>query len=268
MPYSTCLTLLRKTMTLLKWQCVSQILLLLHFIVIVSTQTGSQAPCPYNATEVVPPVQSLQDWNYLGCYRDDDKRVLNSTMYWGPGNNTVTGCANFCGGYAFFGVELGAQCFCGVSLRAAANTKLASDTLCNYTCCADRTISCGGLWYLNIYEAIEPSPTLSTTVTSPSPTQASSAGSGGQSDGVNQGNGNSNASNKISLGVGLGFGVPMFVLAAVTLGLKCSSRRKERIADMATLSISRTATQESSVDIDLEPDSVTALQSQKLNRFA
>ncbi len=161
-------------MAVLQWQRVIR-LLLIHFIDIISTQTDSTAVCPYNATGVVPPVQALHEWNYLGCYHDDHvNRILNSTGYSSADNNTVTGCAKFCEGYAFLGVEFGAQCFCGVSLGVAANTKPTSDAQCNYTCCADRTVSCGGAEYINVYETIEPSPT-STLSLSPSSTAPSTS---------------------------------------------------------------------------------------------
>lgn len=228
----------------------------------VRTQTDSKAPCPYNATGVVPPVQQLPAWDSLGCYHDDNyDRILNKTAYFGPENNTVNGCAIFCGGYAFFGVEFGAQCFCGASLGVAANTRPTSDTHCNYTCCADRKISCGGAEFINVYEAIDSSPSQSVITTSPSPTPASSAGSGKQSNGLNQ-DGNSNASNNIALGVGLGFGIPGLIIAAVTLVLKCSRRKNERGTDRATPTTPRQATQESSVNSVSELDSMMALQPQ------
>ena len=218
------MALLRSTMALFNWQRVVGFLLLLRFIDIVSTQSAQPGPCPYNATGVVPPLQNVPEWNYLGCYPDNaNDRLFNDTMYWGPENNTVTGCADFCRGSAFFGVEYSAQCFCGV--RMAANTKPTSDGSCNYTCCADRTVSCGGLNRINVYEAVEPSPSQFVTMTRVSPTQASSSDSGEQSDGVGHGNENSKESNNIALGVGIGIPVPALIIAALTFAIKYRRRR-------------------------------------------
>ena len=162
-----------------KWHYVIQVLLL------VRSMKSDNAPannpdCPYNSTTLLEPLDS---WSYRGCYTDNSRnRLLNSTSYNGLGNNTVLNCADFCGGYNIFGVENSAECYCSNSFNTASNTDLSNDINCHFACCADPTISCGGFWYISIYERIEPASSRSAILTSLSPTQTSSTVDNGVSN--------------------------------------------------------------------------------------
>lgn len=271
-----------------KWHHAIQLLLLVRSIKSTSTHNPSAnfPGCPYNSTTVL---QTLHLWTYRGCYDDDNNhRLLNSTGYYGPDNNTVSSCNDFCEGYRFFGVEYSAQCFCSNSLDTTSETYLASDANCNFACCADRTISCGGLGHISVYEVIEQSSTLSAFTASPTPTQTSSSVNDGGSNTnskswvtqsstvisngsaptqpsnvLKDSGGNSNASNNINLGIGLGFGLPMLILATVTLGLKWSNRRHKRRSEKADGDTSGRPSRESSVVGTGEPDSEIYLQAQE-----
>jgi len=66
-----------------------------------------------------PTVASLADYQYLGCYTDTPRRLLDAAAV-GSVNMTAQFCADYCNGaisparfYPFVGVEDGAQCFCG-----------------------------------------------------------------------------------------------------------------------------------------------------------
>lgn len=270
-----------------KWHYVIQVLFLVRSI--KSTETSSllaNGPCPYNST-IVP--QPTHLWPYQGCYKDDGKnRLLNGTAYSDSVYNAVSSCNDFCEGYRFFGVEFSAQCFCSNSLDPTSNTYLSSDADCNFTCCADRKTSCGGLWHISVYEVLERSSTLSASMISPSPTQTSSSvNNGGSSSNakssatqssavigngsaqtqalnvLEDGGGNSNASNNINLGIGLGLGLPMLIVAAVTLGLKGCSRRQQRRSKKGDVDTSGRASRESSVVGKSEPDCVRQTQAQE-----
>ena len=207
-------------MRLLNWHCTIWYWVVFNFLDMVSAQING------NAT---PSVQQIPDWSYRGCYHDSSvARILNNTSYDDSKNNDVVACASFCKGWVFFGVEAAGQCFCGNSI---ASSKPGIDSRCNATCPADATVICGGFWGLSIYEALQLSPKQSAATTSGpslSPTQAPTSSSVQPSSRTGDNDGSSGSSNKIAVGIGLGLGLPMLIMAAVTLGLKCSSMRRRR----------------------------------------
>lgn len=166
--------------------------------------------------------QQLHGWNYRGCYHDGGpSRILNGTYSYSSEDNntvenTVENCASFCSsqGYSFFGVEYRHQCFCDNVLNLNINHTLSEEADCNYACCPDVLISCGGVWYINVYEAISAMPTQSASATSDEgaalkPTPSSSL--------ANSSSDNSNTSDNIQLGVGIGIGIPTLIATIVAI---------------------------------------------------
>ncbi|KAK4666514.1 hypothetical protein QC763_300910 [Podospora pseudopauciseta] len=102
-----------------------------------------------------PPVV-ISGFEYKGCYTDNvPQRVLGGITV-AQHDMTLEKCAATCtaGGYAFFGVEYGTECFCGTSLDAA-STKV-SEGECSMTCMGNHSQQCGGPNRLNIYEKPNP----------------------------------------------------------------------------------------------------------------
>ena len=166
---------------------------------------GLPAFCSPNVTTVV---QQLPGWKHRGCYQDGiDSRLLYLETN-GPPNMTVPICASECSslGYAVFGVESGFHCWCDNILDPSAVLKDQSN--CNFACCGDSSVACGGHWLLSVYDR---------TVTNGSGTNSNNA--------TNQGNDNSQKSNNIALGTGIGIGVPGVILSAVLVIMKFSKRR-------------------------------------------
>lgn len=190
------------------------------------SSTGILVACSLNT---ITTIQPLNGWTYQGCYRDDHSRRLLNSANSSSTNNTVATCADFCsiGGHTFFGVEFSFQCFCGDTLNSTATHSLSDPSSCDYACCADSSVSCGGFNHISIYEAIRPPPTPSTNATI---VDGNSFETSSKARATSDGGGKISLSDKIALGTGVAFGVPMFILAAVTLGMKLFNKsRKDRI---------------------------------------
>ncbi|KAK4175772.1 WSC domain-containing protein [Triangularia setosa] len=102
------------------------------------------------------PPTDISGYEYKGCYTDNvPQRVLGGITVTQP-DMTLEKCAATCtaGGYPFFGVEYGAECFCGTTLDAT-SSKLAEGE-CSMTCAGDHSQQCGGPNRLNIYEKPNP----------------------------------------------------------------------------------------------------------------
>ncbi|KAK0736199.1 WSC domain-containing protein [Apiosordaria backusii] len=98
------------------------------------------------------PPADISGYEYKGCYTDNvPQRVLGGITVTQQ-DMTLEKCAATCGagGYSFFGVEYGAECYCGTTLDAA-STKV-SEGDCSMTCMGDHSQQCGGPNRLNIYQ--------------------------------------------------------------------------------------------------------------------
>ncbi len=216
------------------------LLILIRSSSLISAQNHLPAFCSKNVTSVIrqPP-----EWKYRGCYADESNSRLLQFAPDGPENMTVLTCASICSsqGYAFAGVEFSFQCWCDNALNPRA---VPTDQYnCNYACCADSSVACGGFWFISVYEAIEPSPTQTANATNdsgPSSTQtpnvtaysgnhsnnATHDGSNNSSSTINDGGNNPQTSNNITLGTAIGIGVPGVILSAVLVKMKFSKRAR------------------------------------------
>ncbi len=226
---------------MLKRYCTVPLLVLICCSSPISAQNHSAhslpISCSMNETTVI---EQLPDFEYRGCFADDKNSRLLHNVYDDSENMTVTTCASFCSGqgYAFIGLEFSYQCFCDNALNPKAVP--ADQSNCNYACCADSSVACGGVNFIGVYEA-RPSPTQTANATDnsgPSPTQtpnvndnsgnhsnnATQHGGNNSSNTINDGGNNSQTNNNITLGTAIGIGVPGLILSAVLVKMKFSRR--------------------------------------------
>lgn len=107
---------------------------------------GDDAPRGWNYKTVGP-------FEYKGCWTDSVK-VRSLGVDGGRGEEmTLEGCAGLCdeGGYRYFGVEFGTQCFCG-DLLGGARTRGRD---CSELCAGSSEQLCGGAERLSVYERAE-----------------------------------------------------------------------------------------------------------------
>lgn len=205
-----------------KHYCTVPLLILMCLIAPSSAQRytiGIPASCSTNETTGI---QQLPEWEYRGCYPDENNTRLLQNYFYGAENMTAMSCAFICSsqGYPYFGLEFSFQCFC----RNILNPKVVpvDPSNCIYTCCADSSVACGGFWYIGIYRSNETNnsglaPTQTPNVPNPSGNNSNNA--------TNHGSDNSQTSNNIALGTGIGIGVPGVILSAVLVIMKISKRR-------------------------------------------
>ncbi|OCK79181.1 WSC-domain-containing protein [Lepidopterella palustris CBS 459.81] len=94
---------------------------------------------------------SLTGYISLGCYNEThDRRALNGAGRAGTPTNTLESCAAFCSGFAYFGVEYGAECYCGQSIYVN-SIKQADQSGCNMPCAGNSAETCGGSDFLNMW---------------------------------------------------------------------------------------------------------------------
>ena len=227
---------------MLKRYCTVPLLILICSSSPISAQNHSTHGipdfCSANETTVI---QQLPGFEYRGCYADEQYSRLLRIGANGTDSMSVKTCASLCSisGYAFFGVEFSYQCWCDNVLNPRAVPTDQSN--CNYACCADSSVACGGFDFIGIYEAIGPLPTQAANATDnigPSPMQtptvtnnsgnpsdnATQDGGKNSSNTINDGGNNSQTSNNIALGTGIGIGVPGLILSAVLVKMKFSKR--------------------------------------------
>ncbi|PAA62140.1 hypothetical protein BOX15_Mlig025595g1 [Macrostomum lignano] len=104
------------------------------------------------------------EFAYLGCFVDGSPRDLNG-LYgvsrigpFGVGSSTASNstamsreyCADVCslGGFAYFGVQAGVQCFCGNSYGSHGAV---AESNCGSTCSGNAAQKCGGSWRNSVF---------------------------------------------------------------------------------------------------------------------
>lgn len=71
------------------------------------------------------------------------------------GDNTPGDCIEYCKsfGYTFSGVEYSVECFCGTGfLPGTPDADTVDPSLCDMPCYGNRSYSCGGPWYIQLYQ--------------------------------------------------------------------------------------------------------------------
>lgn len=92
-------------------------------------------------------------WKSLGCYTDS---IGERTLEFGAnveGVNSASRCASACeqAGFPYAGLEYGAECYCGRSLKCPSAPAAAS--VCNMACNGNSTEVCGGPNAMNVYHS-------------------------------------------------------------------------------------------------------------------
>ena len=227
---------------MLKRYCIVPLLILICSSSPLSAQNHSVDIPDFCSTDETTAIQQLPELEYRGCYADETKSRLLRFGSNGTENMTVTTCVSLCTsqGYAFSGLEFSYQCWCDNALNPRAVP--ADQSNCNYACCADSSVACGGVYFIMVYE-MRSSPTQTPNVTDDSgasPTQspnvnnnsgnpsdnATQEGGNNSSNKINDGGSNSQTSNNITLGTSIGIGVPGLILSALLVKWKFSKRNR------------------------------------------
>jgi hypothetical protein len=111
---------------------------------------GTRAISLYSNTGSITGIADVAGWTYVSCYIDAATRTLGGPTFTAA-DMTPARCGAFCsaGGWRFFGVENGNECWCGNT--GPGPDKVADATSCNAHCAGDQTVLCGGGWRLNVY---------------------------------------------------------------------------------------------------------------------
>ncbi|PSN61392.1 WSC-domain-containing protein [Corynespora cassiicola Philippines] len=117
------------------------------------TLSSSSASTSSSTSSSATPTPSgpLAGWSSAGCYTEaPDRRALGDKQIQGVSANTLEYCANFCSGYAYFGVEYGSECYCGKTIYQL-SVKQPDSKGCNMACPGNSAQNCGGPNFLNVY---------------------------------------------------------------------------------------------------------------------
>jgi hypothetical protein len=103
------------------------------------------APYPHD-----PPVTET---TYAGCWTEvEGVRALSGASGFSATAMTTAGCGTYClnSGFTWFGLEYGAECYCGGALSVNSTSALEAD--CNMACTGAATEVCGGSNRLSVYQ--------------------------------------------------------------------------------------------------------------------
>ncbi|KAH9485995.1 WSC domain-containing protein [Psilocybe cubensis] len=101
------------------------------------------------------PNAALPGWTFVGCFTDaaPATRTLQEHTITNPGMTPLL-CTEFCGNFTtplnFAGTEFTDECFCDFNIQGTA-VKV-NDTLCNFPCGGDSTLTCGGASLISIFQ--------------------------------------------------------------------------------------------------------------------
>jgi hypothetical protein len=102
---------------------------LLASSIIASSNSTSSYTSSATPTATLP---TFPGYNYNGCMTDSTSDRTFTAKAQGNANNTYESCSAFCNGYMYFGVEYGAECYCGNALPPSAAPH--PDSECNMPC--------------------------------------------------------------------------------------------------------------------------------------
>ena len=119
-----------------------------------ASSTSSSTPAPTPTGPIT--VQKGVGFSYLGCYSDSvNSRALSGLINPGVASqNDVEQCASECSAFTYFGVEYGAECYCGSAINGGSALVAGSTpdvTGCNMVCSGNATEYCGGSNRINVY---------------------------------------------------------------------------------------------------------------------
>ena len=109
--------------------------------------TGFKAPDPNKKQGIV---NSTGAYNYAGCYTEGTGGRALGDASTTSNDNSIEFCAKYCDGANYFGVEYGAECYCGSKLGVGSVKK--PDTDCSMNCPGDNLEFCGAGGRLGVYQ--------------------------------------------------------------------------------------------------------------------
>jgi hypothetical protein len=122
-------------------------------------------------TNTTDPNDALPGWTFVGCFTDANPatRTLQEDNIDNPGMTPLL-CTEFCGNFStplnFAGTEFTSQCFCDFNIQGTATQ--VDDSLCDFPCGGDSTLTCGGASLISIFQnnntGVGPIPTNKATV--------------------------------------------------------------------------------------------------------
>ena len=88
--------------------------------------------------------------DYVGCYEDSDDRVFSHQV--GVDNAmTPDWCRARCGGYMYFGLQHGNECWCGNTFNLPEKHVRLDEAQCSFPCAGDSSFKCGAAYIMNVY---------------------------------------------------------------------------------------------------------------------
>lgn len=89
-------------------------------------------------------------YTYLGCFADNEPRVMSGTFKKDDITMTVKSCSIFCESTStYFGLQNSDECFCGTSMD---DPDMYGEATCDDTCAGDASDTCGGRWAMSVYQ--------------------------------------------------------------------------------------------------------------------
>ncbi|WWD19155.1 hypothetical protein CI109_103613 [Kwoniella shandongensis] len=136
------------------------------------TSTTTSKPATTSTTAASVPTTAA---TFLGCYSDSgsDRTLTGGSME--SYSLTPATCSSYCSskGFAYAGTSYGKQCWCGNSVPAA--RKQSTVASCSYACTGDKSETCGGFYYLDVYCLKNCPATVSTSTVKASTTSTTSS---------------------------------------------------------------------------------------------
>ncbi|PVH89971.1 hypothetical protein DL98DRAFT_508192 [Cadophora sp. DSE1049] len=112
-----------------------------------STKTSTSSAAPQGTPAIKPTVGA---YSYYGCQTEaTGVRALNGGFFFNETAMTLEMCASNCAGFKYWGVEYGAECYCGNEFQAGSVTVPHAD--CSFLCPGNALEYCGAGNRLSTY---------------------------------------------------------------------------------------------------------------------
>jgi hypothetical protein len=117
-----------------------------------TTASANSTSSSISSSTPTSTLPTLPGYNYTGCMTDSTSDRTFTAKAQGNANNTYESCSTFCNGYMYFGVEYGAECYCGNALPLSAIPH--PDSECNMPCAGNSKQVCGAGGRLTVFESL------------------------------------------------------------------------------------------------------------------
>ena len=86
---------------------------------------------------------------YIGCYEDQNDRMMEKNMWWYSDTNSPQTCGEACRDYKYFSNQNGGECWCSNTLKREIKKP---DSECSKRCPGDNTKFCGAGFRNSVYQ--------------------------------------------------------------------------------------------------------------------